>query len=965
MLNKILDRRNFVVLLILILFGVLLIRLADITLIQGEEYRKLADESFLKRISLPAKRGEIYDTNGVLLAGNVPSYTVQFLDAPQYESEIDRVCIDLLSLLEERDENYLSFPIKIMDGAFFYTDTLETEAWLQSNDFPKNSTAEFVYDEIRLREYIDEELDVYDAQTLLLHKGIRLPISVKSMKFLDDIQKEQFLQYYGLEASLTANEAFIALKEHSRFRIDDQYSDLQALKIMTIRHAFNQQGYLSYIPIDIAKDITKETAVLIQEMGLDFPGVSIAVEAIRDYPFSDTAAHVIGFMGKISSQKEIERFIDANGYRNDDLIGKTGLEKTYEDLLHGEDGYKYIYADVRGNYLGDFIEGIQGKEAKEAHTGSDIQLTLDIDFQQKVEGYLLHGLEKIQEGGTYESQWGDWTYKPYENAVTGAAVVVKVDTGEVLALANYPSYDLNLFSTGISIEDWDSLQPDNPRNPLGARPLYNIATNTSVQPGSTYKMVTVLAAIEQGLDPYQKLYANGVIELGTQLFRCWYYRAPYHSRHGSINVLQALQVSCNYFMADIVRGYDYYRQEALDFEMNTGKLLEYSDKLGLGQKTGIEIKEDNQGLPSEGIKRFVAEYTLTRFLNAHLDEYFTESDMADEDYKQLIVDTILSWIDEYLEGTLSRNEVIRRLLALQPDKDWDGISPLADYIIYDYFKQIPWREGDDLNLSIGQGEHRYTVIQMARYIATIANGGYLNELTLVKEENGVNVLNPLRQPIGLKDYANLDYIKQGMYMVAHEPRGSVYKTFKNFDIEVGAKTGTAQKAGRIPPVDEVEYIREYLPVIVEVINGGLSTNSADYLDITAVELENLTNQWLEERNQEIADLQVRLNETTDPEEKHALESKITNKATSGYLDQGPVMRAALLELGQGRITDDILNEYREEYDPFAWFVSFAPFEDPEIAVVVLIPQGGSGGYASPIVRDIYAEYFNLFDSSEN
>lgn len=961
MLDKILDRRNFVVIIILVLFGVLFLRLADITIIQGEEYRKLADDSFLKRISLTAERGEIYDTNGVLLAGNIPSYTVQFLDAPQYEDEIDRVCIDLLTLLEERDEEYLSFPIQIINDNFYFTDTLETESWLEENEFPKNSTAEFVYEQIRTREFIDEELDVYDAQNLLLYKGIILPISVRSMKFLDDIQKEQFLEYYGLDESLSAEEAFQALRDHRRFRIDEDFTAEEALKIMTVRHAFNQQGYLSYIPIDIAKDVSKQTAVLIQEMGLDFPGVSIYVEAIRDYPFDDTAAHIIGFMGKISSQREIDKYIETNGYKNDDLIGKTGLEYEYEDTLHGQDGYKYIYADVKGNYLGDFIEGVQGKEAKESHSGDDIQLTIDIEFQKKVEEYLKKGLDLIQTGGTYESQWGDWTYPAYENAVNGAVVVVKVDTGEVLALANYPSYDLNLFSTGITQEDWESLQPENPRNPLGSRPLYNIATNTAVQPGSTFKMVTVLAALEMGLDPEQKLYANGVIDLGSQLFRCWVYRAPYHSRHGSINALQALQVSCNYFMADIVRGYDYYRERPLDFEMNTETLLSYADKLGLGQDSGIEIFEDSKGLPSEDIKRNTAEYTLSRFLNTHLDEYFSEEDMADEDYKEMIIDTIISWIDEYLEGTLSRNEVIRRLLALKPEKDWDGISPLADYIIYDYFKQIPWREGDDLNLSIGQGDHRYTVVQMVRYIATIANGGYLNELTLVKEVDGENVLNPARQDIGLLDPENLESVKEGMYMVAHEARGSVYKTFKDFDIKVGAKTGTAQKAGRIPPVDEVEYLREYLPTIVEVINQGISETSDQYIPITAQDLEALTNTWLEERNQEIADLQARYKATEDPEEKEALEDKITNKATSGYLDKGPVMRAALIELGQGKITDDIINEYRQEYDPFAWFVSFAPYEEPEIAVVVLIPQGGSGGYASPIVRDIYAEYFDLFD----
>lgn len=118
-------------------------------------------------------------------------------------------------------------------------------------------------------------------------------------------------------------------------------------------------------------------------------------------------------------------------------------------------------------------------------------------------------------GGAYESPFGDMNFNAFKNAQTGAAVVVKVDTGEILAMASHPSYDLNLFSTGITTEDWNSLQPENPRNPLAPRPLYNIATNTSVQPGSTYKMVTVLAALEQGLDPNKNCFQTGLLKSVT------------------------------------------------------------------------------------------------------------------------------------------------------------------------------------------------------------------------------------------------------------------------------------------------------------------------------------------------------------------------------------------------------------------------------------------------------------------
>ncbi|MBN2794896.1 MAG: hypothetical protein JXR88_05790 [Clostridia bacterium] len=963
MLEKLLDRRHIVVILIFVLFGALALRLADLTIIQGEAYREKADESFQKRMTISAKRGEIYDANGILLAGNIPSYTVQFLDAPQYADQVNEVSVNLLTLLEEKNETYLDFPIQYIGEGFFYTNEINTQNWLLENGFQRYTTAQEVYDQVRLDNYIDVELNNYDAQTLLLYKGISLPISVKSMKFLADLEKENFLKYYGLDPGLTAKEAFEALKKHRKFKISENYSVEDALKIMTVRHAFNLSGYYSYIPTDIAKNVSKETAVLIQERTIDFPGVSIVVEPIRDYPFGSSAAHVLGYLGKISTSREIEKYIDENKYSPDDLIGKTGLENTFEDVLHGEDGYKFVYADAKGNYIGDVLEGVPGKEPKTAYTGKDIQLTIDIELQQKLESMLEYTLGQIQIGGTYESPWGNMKYDQFEHAQTGAGVIIKVDTGEVLAMASYPSYDPNLFSTGISMEDWNNLQPENSRNPLAPRPLYNIAANTSVQPGSTFKPMTILTALEQGLDPNAKLFTNGAVEVGNRLFQCWIYREQ-HRIHGAINAMDALKVSCNYFMFDAVRGFDYYRNKSLGYEMSTDILMDYSQRFGLGEYTGIEIHEDNKGLPSEEIKVANAKYSLRRFLSIHLKEYFSEEKLKDEDYKDLLLDTIVGWTDEYMEKGMTRNEITRRLMALQPVTTQTETELLTDYILYSYFMQIPWREGDDLNLSIGQGEHRYTILQIARYISAIANDGYLNELTLIKTIDGELQINEATERIVLNDYENLAVVREGMRRVNDEPGGSMYSVFKNFPIESGGKTGTAQKEGRIPPVDEVEYLREFLDSIVKDANYGVSKTNESYITITPQELEDTTNALMEVRNEEVAALQLEFNAMDDSPEKMELGEKIEDKATNGYLEQGTIMREALKILGGEKITDELIDAYRQEYDPYAWVVSFAPFEDPEICIAVMVPQGGHSYYTAPMVRDLFAEYFGLVPETE-
>ncbi len=974
MFDKIFDRRNFVVILVVMLFIILLLGLADITIVKGEYYRERADNSFLKSVTLSAKRGEIFDANGVLLAGNIPSYTVKFLDAPQYADQINKVCIELLTLLDEFDEEYLEFPIKIIDGEFYFTNDLQTEEWLARNEFALDMTASDVYEEVRKRELIDEQLDNYDAQKLMLYKGIRLPISVRKMQFLYEMKKNSFLEGYELDLDITAEEAFVEIRDKKRFAIADKYSDEEytneeALKILTIRHASNLQGYLGYVPIDVATNISKESAVTIQELGMDFPGVTIEIDPIRNYPFDDSAAHIIGYMGKIATQSEIEKYNRSTGYSNDNLIGKTGLEDEFEDILHGIDGNKYIYADAKGNYIGDMVEGIEGKEVKESKSGKNITLTIDIELQKAVERYLKYTLDELQTGGSYNSEWGNQKFDKTPNAQTGAAVVVNVKTGEVLAMANYPSYDLNLFSTGITFDDWNSLQPENPRNPLAPRPLYNIATSTAVQPGSVYKPITVLAALEQGLKATDRLYTDGVVELGKQLMRCWYYRAPYHGKHGSITALQALEVSCNYFMFDIVRGYDYYREKKLDFEMNTEILLDYTKRVGLGTKTGIEVFEVNMGIPDIETKKNIKKYSLRRALNSHLEDYFPASIVDDEDKKNDLIDIIVSWADDYVDADgnkTSRGEIIRRLMTLGPKTDFAETAVLADLIKYSYFEQIAWREGDDLNLSIGQGDHRYTVIQMARYMATIANGGYLNDLTLIKEVDGKPVEREAAIEPNFNDLENLASVREGMRLVAHGSRGSAKYIFRDFEIEVGAKTGTAQKAGRIPPLDEAEYIRVNLEAIIDIANKGLRESNSQYIKITSRELEEETSKLLEDRNAEIGALTLKLKELDDEdlEGKAELSSKIQIKASGNYLERGSVMRAVLLELGRDRITNEMIDSFREEYEPFAWFVSFAPFDDPEIAVVVLIPQGAHGYYAAPMVRDIYAKYFGYFDHSE-
>jgi len=948
-LKKLKDRRIQTIIIFSVIFLILVLRLAVLTITNGEYYREQSVNKRLKQISVVAKRGEIIDRNGVLLAGNLPSFTVNVSGSTLSSKEFNTVAIDLIDILDNNDQSHIEFPIRIENGEFYFSYDENIDNWLISNGYEGYRDAEDLFDEMRRREQVSVVLTDSEAQKILTLKGVYLPFSRSKMKFYSEIDKEKFLDTYGMDYDITAEQAFQTIRNRREFGISDDVSDEDAYKILALKHDFKVLGYRKYVPITVAKDVDEKIAVLISEMSMDLPGVSVDIDPKRYYPYGSTASHVLGYMGKISQQEEIDTYINENGYNRNQLIGKVGIEGRYELDLTGEDGWKYIEVDALGKLVREVppneLNWLEDeKKPKETISGEDVQLTIDINLQRKTEELLAYGLEKIQEGGTYESKWGDYKYKEsFPNAQTGAVVVVDVITGEVLAVASHPDYDVNLFATGISAKDYAALQPENPRNPLAPRPLYNIAALTAVQPGSTYKMVTGFAAMLEGLDPTMRFYADGFIEIGGHSFGCWYWNA-YRGKHGLTDLYKAIEVSCNYYFFDIATGYDWANDKPLGFDMNTQLLLEHSKKLGLDEPSGVEIYESNPGIPDPDKKKRQLENALTRKLNKVLPDYFPAERIDTDREKEEVVGTIVSWSDT----NPSRGAIIRQLRDLGIDT-YETAEGLADIIKYDYFNQMEWFEGDTLNLSIGQGAHQYTPLQMARYIATVANDGYLNKLSLVKEVGGqVNDKNEGVTNTGMNDGEVVDdvlsHLRKGMLRATQEDSGTA-RIFKEFPITIAAKTGTAEKEGLIPPVDEVAYLKENM----QNFDPSLITS----------EVEAKAAEILVMRNDEIADLEKRKRMIPDDTEVQRIESKINKLIRQGYLDYSSALRQAIKEMSSVKLEDEDINSFRSSYDNFTWFVSFGPYEDPEIAVVTMIPQGGHGGYAAPIVRDIYSEYFGI------
>ncbi|KAB3535913.1 penicillin-binding protein [Alkaliphilus pronyensis] len=953
--QKLKDRYTITLIAFFIVITIITFRLASIMIVEGENYRELAENRIFKSIPLTAPRGEIRDRYGRLLAGNRPSFTVQFIKNEVVEDKINDVALEIIKTLEANNDRYIDeFPI-ILDESqkYIFTYDEEIEEWKKDNNLQdaKNAAEAFfllgeAFDvpeiENWMADYNLQEIDkaaetfsvwVNDenhqeaaselglkAQQQLL-QYLTVPISIRTWKYTEEMKKENWLQSHKIDDfNITAEEAFLKVKEDI-YKIPEDFSNEDARKIMVVKEQLSKPGYLQYHPIRIAQDVSHQSVVQIEENIMDLPGINVAVEPIRYYPEGETAAHILGTLGKISQQSEIDKYINELGYFPGDIIGKTGIEQKFEEYLKGKDGYEKVVVDSKGRL-------IEVLEKVEPIPGNTLHLTIDINIQKKAEEVLKEVLYTVQEGGVYETKWGKdklaGTDGPKKNATSGSTVVTDVNTGQLLALANYPSYDPNLFATGISMMDWQSLMPENERDPLAPRPLTNIALSTAVQPGSTYKMLVGLAALEQGLSPNYKILDKGFIQVGGHSFGNWRWNM-YRTTAGYQDLYKAIADSNNYYFYSLGTGYDYGANRPLPVPMNVETMIDYTNRFGLNDRTGIEIdipRERSGGVPSLENKTS----TIKALLKRHLTRLITIDDLDGTvvALKKESIEELITRIIDWTEENPSRGELYNRLVeqGIKADK----ANLFTDIIKYNYYIQARWSIADTMNFSIGQGEHSYTPIQMNSYMMTLANGGYRYKTTLLDkiQSNDGEIIKEnspkLIERVQLKDYDNLNHIHRGMYEVS-TGIGTARNYFKRFPIEVAVKTGTAQRSGKIPPIDEVEYLQRHFR------NFGVTEE--------AVEAK------MDELRQE-------------------------DSSNSKYKDDAYVMREAIKKLNP-RLKNIDLDSYKEDYDNYAWFTGFAPYKDPEIAISVLIFQGGSGGYGAPIFREIVAEYMglNIDDNNKN
>jgi penicillin-binding protein 2 len=521
-----------------------------------------------------------------------------------------------------------------------------------------------------------------------------------------------------------------------------------------------------YQPIPIARDVDAQTALSIMESRVNFPGVTAGLEAIRTYPapFDVNAAHLLGYLGPVS-EDTLTLQGDSTAYdrlRRTDVVGRSGLEATYDEAIRGKPAVSTLEVDTSGRITKTLDE-------KPAIAGDYIVSTIDARLQNVVEQQLVAAVQRAQAQGNP----GD----------SGAAVVVDVRNGHILAMASYPTYDPSIWVGGVTARQYQDL--------MDSDALSSNAIQGLFAPGSTYKVISTAAAAREGFSLNSKYQCPNQVKLGTQTFRNFE-----SAGYGPITLKRAIEVSCNtvfYGIADKM----WADAGGNDADRNSADpIAETAKMFGLNAKTGIDLPGEATGRVSSRTFK-VANWEQKR------DTWCANA------------------ISGYPETRKTNPKQADYFTALDRENCADGFR---------------WREGDALNAAIGQGDTAVTPLQMAMAYSAIANGGTLYQPQMVKAIIGadgkvVDEIAPVVTERVDVSRTAISFITSALRGVTTDGSGETpFAGFPLDQIPIASKTGSAQVTGSkvstswfasFAPANKPRYA-----VVMMVTQGGTGSKTS-------------------------------------------------------------------------------------------------------------------------------------------
>ncbi|MEG1255156.1 penicillin-binding transpeptidase domain-containing protein [Clostridium sp.] len=846
-----------------VIFGIILIRLLYLQIVMVEDYREQANSKNYKNVSKTAARGDILDKNGKVLATSKQNYVLQFSETTESKEYFFQTMTKVFDILDKKNIPIVDeFPIIInsngeLEYNFKATDE-KSRMWLELR-FKRDRGFE---DDVVSKKFGED----------------------KKVSQLTDAEKQIVDE---LLLQITPEEAFRNLEKNYDIEKYYELTLLEERRLLLLKDAIKMQSFTGYNPVVIANTLDQDTAFIFEQLQPDLPGIIVDTQPMRYYPEGELGSAFLGYMSKINPWEQ-ERYEEKGYDVSTDEIGNTGIEGAFESYLKGTKGQESIQINKQGRRVKTLGE-------VEAYAGNTVQLNIDMDVQRAAEQALDDTLKELQKLGKASND-ADTT-----NATRGAAIAIK-NTGEVLAIVSRPGFDPNIFTVPgklttelseeyfspdleakgkeyidkrglaskegiltdeelrtLSLEDRKELLL-NRMFPIDTsiegnttirqdlydifpKPFYNYGTLSLVPPGSTFKPVTALAGLEEGvIDKNTKITDAGEYNKRYSDYKgaCWIYNMyNQHGSHGSINVKRALEVSCNYFFYDVA---DRLYEKSGENEKALDIIANYAWQLGLGLPrgselkavTGIEIQENfGQVYNYESSKNTLTSVYINQLVSflekgissMNASAHYKPFDIVQQKEtgsgkeleqikltntkKKALVDAIKEEIKK--DGKSTENEIRERFVPLIEDiintnpeisakkytkGDIDSIAIAMLYCVVDTRTNIN-SAANAYDASIGQGMNQFTPLQIASYIATLVNGGDRYELKLVDKiidgETGEVIEDIEPELISQAEFSkdNIDAIKQGMKEVTEGESGTAAAMLKDFPIPNGGKTGTS------------------------------------------------------------------------------------------------------------------------------------------------------------------------------
>ena len=820
-------------LLLLAMMGLLVFQLFRVTIAQGESFAEEAGTLSARSVVIKGKRGDILDRNGLVLAYDEACFNVEFLRNPNrrtdyYSAVYTEALIKAIRIIEEGGCRVIDTSYITMDeaGRIVYDFGVTSETYIKS----------------RYRNFCNV-------------MGFNMPDK-------DD-----------MSTWISAEDAYLKLRQS--WAIPEELSFEDARKVFSIRQEVLLNNYRSYMPVTIAYNVTLDVVAKIEMMAEELPGLQTSQSTIRRYPYGETVAHIVGYCQKMSAENA-EALLE-KGYSYSDYIGVSGVEATMEDYLTGATTEHHGSINLTVNSNGAVVNTVSVVPPTD---GNNVTLTVDLPTQVVAAQALKDIISAIHEkelsriypngDGVPAEQYAEYEekYGKIDLAETGAIIVMDVNTGEVRAMASYPSFDPNWFIDGLTDEQALYLYGDPDVDGDFAdrtTPARNKAISMKLAPGSIFKMCTGLAGLMEGaigLDetisdnsPYVYINEETGEEVDTKA-KCW---TTNPARHQDQNISRALTNSCNYYFYEVA------------YRLGIDKLVSWAEKLGFTSKTNIELTGETRGIVGGQAAMYdntrayndqdtsiplLVYRSLCRLLTGYQNIRGVE---IDEEAISKCAQDLMVLQDGTLKG---KGGDVRQTLSKHLGIP-DGISRAQgwDSEITSLLTELQWKASHTIRAGIGQGIMLVTPIEAVRYVAAIANGGTVYDAHIVG-----SVTSPEGSPI-------------------LQTKPTVFNKIE-------------------APESYWDAIRQGMKGVVSPEDGGTAGQafSREYDEMGYLEL------------------------------------------TSGKTGSAQV----------GGVTIDVQNT--------SWFVAFAPNDDPDIAIVVCVPNGLSGSSSAGAVEDVLTYYFTKLNS---